>query len=380
PLHHDADTLLWHIGIQPAWSPDVLWLNENTLVARCVFPPHQVPLSCRLAAQGAGDKDWQGRCWRPQTDHNVRGFALASGGRRYSWGYGVQAAAQLAFPIPSLAEAFRTEVGLDHLAGDGGCVRARILVEQDERQQLWASPLLIGSAQVLDSGRLPLPLGKDRPRRVVLQADDAHAERPAGTDPFAIRDIVDWLNPTLELRLDELRLAAAQRLDRWIPDWQGWQWQVDGGPPPWLVNRWESSRGLSSGFRWSVSTGDRPLTLTRRVDPEDRRRILRIVVARPPGDDVGSSEMEVFVDGQSRHRGEIPRRREGASDGEEVLVPLSADRLGATTIQVVQRPADASALVEWHTLEIADAESIREPPGPSRQPGPASVGRASEAQ
>ena len=66
-------------------------------------------------------------------------------------------------------------------------------------------------------------------RSLVLAADDAHAGRPAGADPFDVRDAVDWADPMLVL--DEATLVAGQaaRLPRLVPAWEGWTVATDPG-------------------------------------------------------------------------------------------------------------------------------------------------------
>jgi hypothetical protein len=232
PWHHDAEPQIWYLGIQPAWSADVLWLSETSLMARRQFAPERVPLSFRNVAasapsgeavkrlgqapffNGLGVSSGQG--WSPRTNRNVQGQPLVSGGQMHSWGFGVHAPNRLVFGLPGLADAFRTQVGLDHLAAGGGCALARVLLDGGSPRTLWQSPLMIGSAQVFDSGRLPLSTDSSEAMRLVLEADEAHDGRPAGADPFTIRDVVDWLDPELELNRERLRIESDRWLDRWI--------------------------------------------------------------------------------------------------------------------------------------------------------------------
>jgi hypothetical protein len=39
---------------------------------------------------------------------------------------------------------------------------------------------------------------------LILVADAAHQGRPAGTDPLNIRDVVDWIEPVIELDRSQL--------------------------------------------------------------------------------------------------------------------------------------------------------------------------------
>jgi hypothetical protein len=387
PWHHDAEPQMWHLGVQPAWSADVLWLSETSLVARRQFAPERVPLSCRQAPFFNGFGVSSGQGWSPRTNRNVQGQPLVSGGQMHSWGFGVHAPNRLVFGLPGLADAFRTQVGLDHLAAGGGCALARVLLDGGSPQTLWQSPLMIGSAQVFDSGRLTLPTGSSEAMRLVLEADEAHDGRPAGADPFTIRDVVDWLDPELELNRERLRIESDQRLDRWVAAFQDWQLTVDDGSSPRLVSYWTSGRTRPAQCRLAISTGDRPLTIARRIEL-DRDRQLRIVAVRPPRDETSGTELEVLVDDQSRYRGPVPTHRGcekigtgtfatadfpgfslhrlGASpifsqlhrvpsgDSPEILVPLPATKSGSATVKIIQRPANAKTLVEWHILETID--------------------------
>jgi hypothetical protein len=75
---------------------------------------------------------------------------------------------------------------------------------------------------------------------------------------------------------------------------------------------------------------------------------------RPPGDETAGAELEVLVDDQSRFRKPIPTRRGPSGDSPEILVPLPATESGSVTVKIIQRPADAKTLVEWHILETIE--------------------------
>jgi hypothetical protein len=300
---------------------------------------------------GLGVSSGQG--WSPRTNRNVQGQPLVSGGQMHSWGFGVHAPNRLVFGLPGLADAFRTRVGLDHLAAGGGCALARVLLDGGSPRTLWQSPMMIGSAQVFDSGRLPLAIGSSEAMRLVLETDEAHDGRPAGADPFTIRDVVDWLDPELELNRERLRIESDRWLDRWIPAFQGWQLTVDDGSSPRLVSYWTSGRTRPPECRLALSTGDRALTIARRIELAHDRQ-LRIVAVRPPGDETAGAELEVLVDDQSRFRKPIPTRRGPSGDSPEILVPLPATESGSVTVKIIQRPADAKTLVEWHILETIE--------------------------
>jgi len=58
---------------------------------------------------------------------------------------------------------------------------------------------LIGSGQVVDTGMRGLAGPKQGQHRLVLVADAAERDHPPTADPLDVRDILDWLEPTLLL-------------------------------------------------------------------------------------------------------------------------------------------------------------------------------------
>ncbi len=242
-----ADPSGWIHGLQPAWSLDTVWVRHESIWLRHRWEPHQLPLSrlaplpasdpnakppAALPAEGSGASSRDaasrpaveaartlpsspgtgGGTWR--VDRNVLGRPLHSGGRFYGWGLGVQAESWLAWQLPAAATAFSTRVGLDRAAGNGGCIRPRILWGNPARP-LYEGPVLVGSDRVEETGRLKLP-STDAPsadsRRLLLHVSMAHADRPPGADPLNLRDLSDWLEPVVELDRERLRREIRERL------------------------------------------------------------------------------------------------------------------------------------------------------------------------
>ena len=73
---------------------------------------------------------------------------------------------------------------------------------------------LIGSGEPASSGPIALTGPGGGQKSLLLVADPAHADRPPGTDPLDIRDLVDWLEPVLTLDLEKLKSEVAARLPR----------------------------------------------------------------------------------------------------------------------------------------------------------------------
>lgn len=200
--------------VQPAWSLDPLWVRFETIRLWWSFPPHEVPLS-RLYPIRSVQQQSLGRSWHWRTDRNVRGGTLYAGSRQYGWGFGVHAANELWFELPDCVQAFRGHVGLDHIAGSGGCARAMLYVNRREGSPVYQSPHLIGAKQVVDVPTYPLAGPTAGQHLLGLLTDEAHQGRPAGADPLDIRDMLDWLEPVLLLDQAKLKQnveAASTRL------------------------------------------------------------------------------------------------------------------------------------------------------------------------
>jgi len=155
-----------------------------------------------------------GESWPWKANRNTQGGLLRSAGWTSSWGFGVHAQSELHFPLPPQAKAFRSRIGLDRLAGKGGCVRARVFMDSTEGAPLYESPFIVGSDKLLDTGSVPLAASKGRPHHLILQVDPAHQGRPDGADPLDIRDIFDWLSPQLELDPVKVREQTARRAEQ----------------------------------------------------------------------------------------------------------------------------------------------------------------------
>jgi hypothetical protein len=226
--------------VQPAWSLDRFALPQRLLLAQSFFLPHEVPLSnfepsgyFHRAALAGGWRQWR-------ADADVQGDQLAAGGREFGWGFGVHGHAELQFDLPTTARGFRTRMGLDRAAGDGGSVQARIYfgpnqaVDAVQGKPLFESPPLVGSATVVDSNRLELRPTPSRTNRLVLVCDALEFERPPNTDPLDVRDRFDWLEPLVELDAAQWKsviLGHAASLfvreHRWTiagPYGESWRW------------------------------------------------------------------------------------------------------------------------------------------------------------
>lgn len=344
PNNAPEDPNRWYHMLQPAWSLDPLWVPFRKIRLRAYLAPEQVPLSW-FAPVEVRQQSVFGGSWRWQPDRSVEGGPLAVGGQTYAWGFGVHALSELQFPLPEAAVAFRTRLGLDVSVGDGGAVQASVVVQPGARR-LFESPVIVGSREALDTGRLAL--GDPAPgRRLVLLVDPAHAQRPSGADPFDIRDHFDWLEPLLELDRQRLAAEVSGRALRLVPAWSGWDVSPAGAG---LVSQWFAQPADRAGYRLLATATDGPVQLSRQVQVGPSADVLLISVSRP--EDSPSSRVEIRADGKPAGEFDVPTDRPGRRP-KPLEVSLADYQGRRVQVSIAQRSADPQAPVEWERIEIA---------------------------
>ena len=209
-----------------------------------------------------------GGAWPWQANRSVQGGLLNSGKQEYGWGLGVQAFSQLHFPLPAAVRSFRTRVGLDAAAGSGGCVRMRVYGGSTSEPPLFESPFLVGADKTLDVGPLPLKGPLQGQRELVLQVDPAHDGRPPGADPFDVRDLLDWLEPELELDPAALKAEVGRRLRNNPAAWDGWQVSVEKDGALGTAAVLDKSAPDQEAFLSTVRAEKQPFTLRRMLHVE----------------------------------------------------------------------------------------------------------------
>jgi len=199
--HGSSET--WRHVIQPAWSLDALRVPFHRIRMRWSFVPGRVPLSRVHPTTSVAPPLLP---WR--VDRNSQGQWLHSGGQQYGWGFGVHAYSELSFTLPQYATSFQARLGLDRIVDTGGCVRARVFLGSTTEKPVYASGLLIGSTKTVATGSIAIGAPANGPKRLILQADMAHRDRPPGTDPLNIRDKLDWLDPVIGLERPGFRMRS----------------------------------------------------------------------------------------------------------------------------------------------------------------------------
>jgi len=361
------NSLRWWSVVQPAWSLDPLEIADDTVLSRARWSPHEVPLTHIPSTETRSGVVFSRSVPSRQADRNTQGDRLQSGEALYRWGYGVHAPSQLAFPLHGAVAAVRMRVGLDRIAGEGGCARARIYVDSTQGTPRWESPLLIGSAATVDTGTIRLP-GSDAPTsQLILQADPAITDHPPSADPMDIRDTLDWLEPVIELDAGRLQTELAERKQQLIAAWQNWT----VGPDPRayrVANYWDGVDPSLSRFRMAVVAEGKPLTLTRQITADEHARFLIVSVSRPddnpepvnPEPDKPESDtpeppavtIEVRVDGAAVAEYAVPSRN--SEQSLPLVVPLAQYEGTAIKLEIVQSPSDSHNPVYWEGIELSD--------------------------
>jgi hypothetical protein len=346
---------IWRHMVQPVWSLDPLWVPFRSIHTRWSFAPERVPL-CRVhpaATVSPPLLPWA-------TDCNAGRGALCSGGRQHGWGFAVHAHSELRFALPPCAIAFGSGLGLDRAVGAGGCVRARVYVGSAAGKVLYESPLLVGSSKAADTGRLRLPVASEHPRRLVLQADPAHDNRPPGADPLNIRDKLDWLDPWVGLDRDALQEEVRGKLGPLIADAPGWKLGLDPrGAYTWASHFHRRGRPGGGRFLMMLRAEGRPLTLSREMTIQPSDRWLAVRLGLPTGTNPRPDAVSLHVGGRRVEPRKIPLRQRWQRGPTPLAFPLEAYRGRKVTLELRQPPG--GALLHWQAVKTS-----AKPPPPYR--------------
>ncbi len=344
----------WAHGIQPAWSLDVIYVPAANVVFRRLFAPQDVPLTRIPPARADGPGAVGASAWPPRVNRNVQGGTLHSGGREFGWGFGVHAFSQLQFPLTPLAVAVRADLGLDRTVGDGGSIQGRIRAGDPASPPIYESPVLVGSKTVRGIGRVGLSVKPETPGQLVLEVDPAHDKRPAGADPFHIRDCADWLEPVLELNPGRLKEEIRRSLPRQVPAWEGWTAVL--GPSATWPSLLREFPGRPAAFSRGVSTGKEPLVLSRRLTLTPRDRWLLLSAGQDRAQQ-GRPRVQVLLDGELAFEQEVPFSDKWRNEVGPLVVPLQGYLSAGprdVEAEIRQVPGDQETPVCWQGIVLLE--------------------------
>ena len=338
---------IWYHILQPVWSLDALWVPFRSIHTRWSFAPEQVPL-CRVRPAATVSPPllpWY-------TNRNSAGRPLRSGGRQYAWGFAVHAYSELRFPLPKCANAFRSRVGLDRLVGAGGCARARVYVGSTRGKPVYEGPLLVGSKKTADTGRVRLHLPAKGPRHLILQADPAYGDSPAGADPLNIRDELDWLDPWLELDTAKLQDQVRRQVGPLIAASQGWTLALPRrGVYTWTTHFDDMEKPGPGRFLTMLRAEGQPLRLSREMTIGATDKWLAVYVGLAGGKSPPQDAVALRVGGRKIQPRKVPIRQRWQNRPAALVFPIEEYQGKKITLELTQ-PAGGEPL-HWEAVSTS---------------------------
>ena len=352
-----ADTKLvdrWLHGIQPAWSLDMIWIAHGDIRVRRLFAPNEVPLSRLFPSSSSHLSALGGSPWPAQVNTNARGGPLRCRDGDYGWGFGVHATSELRFALSPLVSAFRAGIGLDQLAGKGGCVRARIS-HSPTNQPNHQTAFLTGASQTTEIAWLPINVADDNTlHELTLQVDLAHAGRPAGTDPLDIRDIANWVDPLLQLDPQRLSEAIEKRLITPVPAWRDWRAVGATAATCRHTPRFMEWADKHGRFEQTVAAVEQPLVLSQRRKLTANDRWLVINATRSENGE-NAPQLQIRIQGELVAEEEFPLWDKSHLVMQPIVVSLAdlPSTEGPVEIELWQLPGSLQVPIQWHSIHIS---------------------------
>ena len=341
----------WYHGIRPAWSLAPLWLRHRTIRTRRFFALNVVPLSAIEPSHAIQRANLAGG-WNWQLDRNVHAWPMRCGDHSFSWGFGVHAYSELGFDLPACSRTFQTQYGLDDAVGPGGCVRAAIFAGAASGQPLHRSEHVIGSLKSHDTG----PLSVAGATQLTLVVDPAQNDRPAGADPFEIRDTFDWLQPSIELDSEALKAELARRSESPLVSWPGWSVVGSDTRPCQVSIAWDPLTAAVRLCRVEVRPRDRFFSIARQLEIGSHDRFLVLSVNRLEKD-TAPSRLQVRIDGRAIAEFDVPLyTNPGGPD--PLLVPVDRYQKKTVEVELVQMAESPQSRVEWLGIGLADRNPL----------------------
>jgi hypothetical protein len=335
--------------IPPAWSLDALRVPFQRICMRWSFAPDRIPLSRVHPTTSVAPPLLP---WR--VNRNSEGQLFHSGGQQYGWGFGVHAYSELRFTLPRYATSFQARLGLDRIADTGGCVKARVFLGSTTERPLYASELLIGSKKTVATGSIAIASPPKGPKRLVLQADTAHRDRPPGTDPLNIRDKLDWLDPVIGLDAAGLRDEVHRKAVEQLRVWQGWTVKFDKrGRYTWTSHLWPVKPLGRDRFQPLIRAEKHPLVFSREitVGPRDNWLVVDTGVFDADGTFCPKA-ISLRVDSKEIKPERTPMRQDWQERDAAPVFPIGQYRRKKVTLELTQ-PGRGPALF-WHKVGISD--------------------------
>ncbi|RCS41475.1 hypothetical protein DTL42_23260 [Bremerella cremea] len=350
----------WVHGIQPAWSLDTIWVACRSTWMWRSWNFDTVPLFRLPFTETREGAMFSRGGFSARVNRGVLGGTAESGKRPTGWSIGVMAPSRLHFPLPLWAIGFQTRVAIDQAAHQRGCIQGQVFFSW-ESDPKFTSPTLIGSDKVVASGNLRF-LTVPPEGELVLVADPMIEGRPAGADPFDIRDMTNWLEPQLLLDKQTLREAIKARTANTILAWQGWQLENDLSEVRFaMTHRRVQYPYETSSWRTTISAQDQPIRLTTRKKIAAETKFLEIVTAKFEGPE--QPVLDVRINGIPVLS--APLQNTNASDHVHspppYLVNVTPFAGSEVTIEITQSVGPEELPVDWRGLHFLEHPSFLYP-------------------
>jgi hypothetical protein len=370
------DLVTYHY-VQPAWSDHPLAIPESQIAWCSYRPAGEIPLALAGPELVA---------WRP-----LVGVGAASDGSLVphrelaataslddDLALRTRSYSEVAIDLPDGASTFETALGFERAVAAGGCVRCRVLAIRSaadpanndppaEPEVLWDSGVIQGSDGLRSTGLLPVA----GVRRLVLVTDPAHDDRPAGADPFDIRDDVVWLAPRVILARESDPAADPHQRVETLDGLADWELVGDGWWRARSAARWNGTQSAWQPLLVLAGPAEyrlrRTLSVSRATDVLELQTIcpaqledhsFELRVAGQPLGWFASSDRAQLRSWVERYAGQRPRIGQGESllnDRLSYWWDLSPWRGQEVTLELTIRSPQAQNAIVWHSFAARSA-------------------------
>jgi len=347
----------WYPMFQPAWSLDPIVIPFRDIRTWRFFSPVEPPLTLfEPDVQRAGPIFSGG--WHWQRNQSVQKTPLRNVSLLSGWGFGVHAPTELAFRLHPAVNGVRSRAGLDSIVEQGGSAEALVALSSSETAPLFKSGVLIGSAVTADSNWLNVSVPDDTDVSLKLKADPAVTSRPKGSDPFDIRDCIDWLEPQWRLDAARLKTEVQSRLPQSLSalgKWKVTSKLFPGNPDEEeqksathginLVGFRDDTIPGASRYRLALQPQDQFVVLTDTLRIDSSHQWLALCVSRQ-AENTTPSLVQVRIDGRALTQQPVPERT-GRVDPDPILVPVSAVAGTTVKVEVILMTQGDKSLIDW---------------------------------
>lgn len=356
----------WYPLFQPAWSLDPISVPFREIRTWRFFSPLEPPMTLFEPSATRPSPVFSGG-WNWQRNQSVQRSPLRNASLLSGWGFGVHAPTDLAFALHSTVTGVRTRLGLDSIVQQGGSAEALVTLSTNEAAPIYKSGVLVGSDKTADTNWLNVTASPDGKAMLRLKADPATATRPKGSDPFDIRDCLDWLEPQWRLDAAKVKAEVGERQPATLLALRSWKLS-----PRLPVGRLSDEEKNAAGekiepgirvtsfrddtipeaprYRLALQPQNQFVVLSRRLKVREDDRWLAICVSRHP-EATTPTLAQVRINGRAVLQQLIPDRS-GRADPDPLLAPVEGFGGEERNVEVVLISQGDRSLVDWRGTKL----------------------------